>query len=197
MQKIKYLQSQLFINGCHCTKLVSINHDLFSMAIRVVEFSNSMFYNICISKNFNPQIFEHPRILRPRALFYIRGVVPGGAGVHPQIWADQLTLSQPGGTETRGDMPMKIMLAPPDFQTFRRPCIEQTAPAYPNLVAGFYEQDTVMGFFGAIHQINTLTSATSEVRWKISNFIVDFDVEKREDFGVLLSESINFDYLRP
>jgi hypothetical protein len=42
-----------------------------------------------------------------------------------------------------------------------------------------------------------LTSATSEVRWKTSNFIVDFDVEKREDFGVLLSESINFDYLRP
>ena len=41
-----------------------------------------------------------------------------------------------------------------------------------------------------------LTSATSEVRWKISNFIVDFDVEKREDFGVPLSESINFDYLR-
>ena len=41
-----------------------------------------------------------------------------------------------------------------------------------------------------------LTSATSEVRWKTSNFIVDFDVEKREDFGVPLSESINFDYLR-
>ena len=30
-----------------------------------------------------------------------------------------------------------------------------------------------------------LTSATSEVRWKTSNFIVDFDVEKREDFGVI------------
>ena len=41
-----------------------------------------------------------------------------------------------------------------------------------------------------------LTSATSEVRWKTSNFIVDFDVEKKEDFGVILSESINFDYLR-
>ena len=37
-----------------------------------------------------------------------------------------------------------------------------------------------------------LTSATSEVRWKTSNFIVDFDVEKKEDFGVILSESINF-----
>jgi hypothetical protein len=32
-----------------------------------------------------------------------------------------------------------------------------------------------------------LTTATSEVRWKTSNFIVDFDVEKREDFGVPLS----------
>ena len=41
-----------------------------------------------------------------------------------------------------------------------------------------------------------LTSATSEVRWKTSNFIMDFDVEKKEDFGVILSESINFDYLR-
>ena len=27
------------------------------------------------------------------------GVVPGGAGGSPQILADQLTLSQPGGTE--------------------------------------------------------------------------------------------------
>ena len=35
-----------------------------------------------------------------------------------------------------------------------------------------------------------------EVRWKTSNFIMDFDVEKKEDFGVILSESINFDYLR-
>ena len=41
-----------------------------------------------------------------------------------------------------------------------------------------------------------LTSATSEVGWETSNFIVDFDVEKREDFGLILSESINFDYLR-
>ena len=41
-----------------------------------------------------------------------------------------------------------------------------------------------------------LTSATLEVRWKTSNLIVDFDVEKGEDFGVPLSESINFDYLR-
>jgi hypothetical protein len=41
-----------------------------------------------------------------------------------------------------------------------------------------------------------LTSSTSEVRWKTSSFIVDFDVEKREDFGVPISESINFDYLR-
>ena len=38
------------------------------------------------------------------------------------------------------------------------------------------------------------TSATSEVKWKTSNFIVDFDVEKSKDFGVPLSESINFDY---
>jgi hypothetical protein len=33
-----------------------------------------------------------------------------------------------------------------------------------------------------------MTSATLEVRWKTSNFIVDFDVQKREDFGVLLND---------
>ena len=37
--------------------------------------------------------------------------------------------------------------------------------------------------------------ATSEVRWKTLHFIVDFDLEKREDFGVPLSESINFEAL--
>jgi len=41
-----------------------------------------------------------------------------------------------------------------------------------------------------------LTSVTSEVGWKTSNFIVDFDVGKNKDFGVFLSESINFEYLR-
>ena len=39
-----------------------------------------------------------------------------------------------------------------------------------------------------------LTSATSEVGWKTSNFNVDFNVEKREEFGILLSEIINFEY---
>ena len=39
-------------------------------------------------------------------------------------------------------------------------------------------------------------SATSEVRWKTSDFIVDLNKKKREDYGVPLSESINFDYLR-
>ena len=29
-----------------------------------------------------------------------------------------------------------------------------------------------------------LTSATSEVRWKTSNFSVDFNVGKNEEFGV-------------
>ena len=37
--------------------------------------------------------------------------------------------------------------------------------------------------------------STPEVRWKSSNFIMDFDVEKGKDFGVPLSESINFDHL--
>ena len=43
----------------------------------------------------------------------------GGAGgaMHPQILADQLTLSQPVGA----DYAHKIILATPNFQTFLRP----------------------------------------------------------------------------
>ena len=41
-----------------------------------------------------------------------------GVPWHPQILADQLTLSQPRGE----DYAHHIILAPPDFQTFRRPC---------------------------------------------------------------------------
>ena len=48
-----------------------------------------------------------------------RPVVPGGAGgaMAPRFWADQLTLSQPRGT----DCAHQIILAPLDFQIFRRP----------------------------------------------------------------------------
>ena len=41
-----------------------------------------------------------------------------GVPCHPQILADQLTLSQPRWA----DYAHQIILAPPDFQTFRRPC---------------------------------------------------------------------------
>ena len=41
-----------------------------------------------------------------------------------------------------------------------------------------------------------LTSATSEAGWKTSNFNVDFNVEKREEFGVPLREIINFEHWR-
>ena len=40
-----------------------------------------------------------------------------GVPWHPQILADQLTLSQPEGA----DYAHQIVLAPPDFQTLRRP----------------------------------------------------------------------------
>ena len=45
---------------------------------------------------------------------------PGVPGMpwHPQILTDNLTLSQPGGT----DYAHQIILAPPDFQAFLRPC---------------------------------------------------------------------------
>ena len=48
---------------------------------------------------------------------YFRDVVPGGA-MAPL--ADQLTLSQPGGG---ADYAHQIIMAPPDYQTFLRPCI--------------------------------------------------------------------------
>ena len=41
-----------------------------------------------------------------------------GVPWHPQILADQLTLPKPGGTVYA----QQIILAPPDFQTFLRPC---------------------------------------------------------------------------
>ena len=53
----------------------------------------------------------------------IAGVSSLGVPWHPQILADQLTLSQPGGA----DYARQIILAPPDFQTFLRPCIVQCA----------------------------------------------------------------------
>ena len=57
------------------------------------------------------------------SLKYLAGVsslgVPG-VPWHTQILADQLTLSQPGGA----DYAHQIILAPPDFQTIRRPCLE-------------------------------------------------------------------------
>ena len=40
---------------------------------------------------------------------------------HPQILADQLTLSQPRGA----DYANQIILTPPDFQTFRRPWLRE------------------------------------------------------------------------
>ena len=48
----------------------------------------------------------------------------GGWGASaPQFLADQLTLSQPGGG---GHYPHTALQAPPDFQTLRRPCEENT-----------------------------------------------------------------------
>ena len=53
-----------------------------------------------------------------------RGVVHGGAAPwgpwHPQIFEDQLILSESRGLDNAN----QIIVAPPDFQTFRRPCKE-------------------------------------------------------------------------
>ena len=45
-----------------------------------------------------------------------------GVPWHPHILADQLTLSQSRGA----DYSHQIILAPPDFQTFLRPCYENS-----------------------------------------------------------------------
>ena len=42
-----------------------------------------------------------------------------GVPWHPRILADQLTLSQP---QRGADYAHQMILAPPDFQTFLRPC---------------------------------------------------------------------------
>ena len=71
-----------------------------------------------------------------------RGVVPGGAGVpwHPQILADQLTLSQPRGVYYAH----KIILAPPDFQTFRRPCYAKACKKFETFLCreSWYDQNS-------------------------------------------------------
>ena len=46
-KKIKYLQSQLFINGCHCTTAVLINQDLFRHWLKILCF----FFNITKKEN--------------------------------------------------------------------------------------------------------------------------------------------------
>ena len=65
-----------------------------------------------------------PLLYRPRtssAIVVSTGLsslgVPG-VPFHPQILADQLILSQPRGA----DYLHQIILAPPDFHTFQRPC---------------------------------------------------------------------------
>ena len=50
-------------------------------------------------------------------MLYPKPVVPGGSR---GAMADQLTLSQPGGGAYYAH---QIILAPPDFQNFLRPCI--------------------------------------------------------------------------
>ena len=52
-----------------------------------------------------------------------RAVARWGLGP-PQYLADQLTLSWPGGKH----YPHPVLLAPPEFQTLRRPCIAQPSP---------------------------------------------------------------------
>ena len=54
-----------------------------------------------------------PMSIKPAIVLGVPGVLPW----HPQILEDQLTLSQQRGT----DYDLQIILAPPDFQTFRRP----------------------------------------------------------------------------
>ena len=62
-----------------------------------------------------------------------------GAAAHPQILADQLTLTQPGGA----DYAHQILLSPPDFQTFLRPwdtnTFLQSDELKPHLLTNMYK----------------------------------------------------------
>ena len=50
--------------------------------------------------------------------------------------------------------------------------------------------------FFTLKASNSVIMLLMSIQINIFSFIVDFDVEKMEDFGVTLGESINFDYLR-
>ena len=61
-----------------------------------------------------------------------------GGRTPPQILADRLTLSQPGGA----DYAHQIILTPPDFQTFLRPCMIFTFDCYDLFLSAFF--DTIL-----------------------------------------------------
>ena len=95
-----------------------------------------------------------------------RSVVPGGAGGpwHPQILADQSTLSQPGGG---ADYAHHITTAPPpDFQTFRHPC-RTSSNHFPFRSNGlFYSSDLFLDAFCLIlTHSDALTHPPPKKRW--------------------------------
>ena len=66
------------------------------------------------------QIFFRFWVLARLHAYFVPGV--SSLGVHPPILANQLTLSQGGGAHYAH----QIILAPPDFQTLRRPWVVLT-----------------------------------------------------------------------
>ena len=93
-------------------RLWSQNEDKFaSFQVKYIKIRH-YFLNV-ISILFSKQISD--KLMLPKGLSSVG--VPG-VPWHPQILADWLTLSQPRGA----DYAHQIILAPTDFQTFRRPC---------------------------------------------------------------------------
>jgi hypothetical protein len=95
-----------------------------------------------------------------------------GVPWHPQILVDQLTLSQPRGA----DYTLQIILAPPDFQTFRRPCLLTTS------------YNTQINQLWVFRSKTRVTNIILNEKIKSSNII--FDVKMTVDMYLIFEKSI-------
>ena len=78
-----------------------------------------------------------------------------GVPWHTQILADQLTLFQPGGQI----IPTLILLAHPDFQTFRRPCHPTLETNHPT-IKRFFFNFTMLKFIREFYNITACSLFT-------------------------------------
>ena len=113
-------QGPCYVKSFVVMQLLTIFHPfLFCRCFRITKLGIiSIFFQKSLSKiqKIKP-VCSSPRAL---LLSVCRAVARWGLGglQPPQYLADQLTLFRPGGTH----YPRPVLLAPPEFQTLRRPC---------------------------------------------------------------------------